>query len=75
MPTVLLILCSVIFWQKLKRRVQSLNALEKDTEKAKALHSTLISSDDSDGENDIVLVRSLPWRAEELGTLDLRSKI
>ena len=42
---------------------------EKNIQDFEALHSSLISSDKSDEEQDTVVTRPLVWRAEEVSTI------
>lgn len=45
-----------------------MNAIEKEQEHAKAIHSSLMSSDESDNNEDesVLATRPLQWRAKEL---------
>ena len=54
--------------QKLEKR-QVVREKEKSMQDFEALHSSLISSDESDEEQDTLVTRPLVWRAEEVSTI------
>ena len=57
---------SIYFTQKLEKRLKLVTEDEKKMPVLEALHSALISSDESDEEGDVLRTRPLKWRSEEV---------
>jgi len=55
--------------RKLEKRLWVVREQEKSMQDFEALHSSLISLDESDKEQDTVVTRPLVWRAEEVSTI------